>query len=219
MATGRERAEEAMTAGPERAEDAPASPSELPNEAPDPIEHATPDVELAQAQMAIERPELPADAAEPIERPRLSDDAPDPILGGRGWPAGAQAADAESGLESSFEYDDDADLEPGLEPGGGGRGGGPARSDSENGGGDSPPGDGGELALPGRALPEGRARAGNRLVNFVQGSWRELQRVQWPDRRQVMQATGVVIGFVIVAGVFLGVADAIAAKVVNFILQ
>lgn len=219
MATGRERAEEAMTAGPERAEDAPASPSELPNEAPDPIEHATPDVELAQAQMAIGRPELPADAAEPIERPRLSDDAPDPILGGRGWPAGAQAADAESGLESSFEYDDDADLEPGLEPGGGGRGGGPARSDSENGGGDSPPGDGGELALPGRALPEGRARAGNRLVNFVQGSWRELQRVQWPDRRQVMQATGVVIGFVIVAGVFLGVADAIAAKVVNFILQ
>ncbi len=208
-----------MATGRERAEDAPASPSELPNEAPDPIEHATPDVELAQAQMAIGRPELPADAAEPIERPRLSDDAPDPILGARGWTAGAQAADAESGLESSFEYDDDAELEPGLEPGGGGRGGGPARSDSENGGGDSPPGDGGELALPGRALPEGRARAGNRLVNFVQGSWRELQRVQWPDRRQVMQATGVVIGFVIVAGVFLGVADAIAAKVVNFILQ
>ncbi len=56
---------------------------------------------------------------------------------------------------------------------------------------------------------------GSRLVNFLQGSWRELQRVQWPDRRQVMQATGVVIGFVIVAGVFLGVADFLAGKIVE----
>jgi preprotein translocase SecE subunit len=57
-----------------------------------------------------------------------------------------------------------------------------------------------------------------RLVNFIQGSWRELQRVQWPDRRQVMQATGVVIGFVVVAGVFLGVSDWIAGKIVNWII-
>ena len=34
-----------------------------------------------------------------------------------------------------------------------------------------------------------------------------------------MQATGVVIGFVIVAGVFLGVADLLAGKLVNFILK
>jgi preprotein translocase SecE subunit len=58
-----------------------------------------------------------------------------------------------------------------------------------------------------------------RLVHFIQGSWRELQRVQWPDRRQVMQATGVVIGFVIVAGAFLGVADLVAQKIVNVILK
>ena len=58
-----------------------------------------------------------------------------------------------------------------------------------------------------------------RLVGFLQGSWRELQRVQWPDRRQVMQATGVVIGFVIVAGAFLGVSDLVATKLVNFILK
>ena len=62
------------------------------------------------------------------------------------------------------------------------------------------------------------AQPGNRLVNFLQGSWRELQRVQWPDRRQVMQATGVVIGFVIVAGAFLGVSDFLAQKVMNFVL-
>ena len=58
-----------------------------------------------------------------------------------------------------------------------------------------------------------------RLAGFLQGSWRELQRVQWPDRRQVFQATGVVIGFVIVAGVFLGLADLVASKLVNLILN
>jgi preprotein translocase subunit SecE len=57
-----------------------------------------------------------------------------------------------------------------------------------------------------------------RLVEFLRGSWRELQRVQWPDRRQVFQATGVVLGFVIVAGAFLGVASFAAQKIVNLIL-
>jgi preprotein translocase SecE subunit len=33
-----------------------------------------------------------------------------------------------------------------------------------------------------------------------------------------MQATGVVIGFVIVAGIFLGVADLVASKLINLIL-
>jgi preprotein translocase SecE subunit len=63
-----------------------------------------------------------------------------------------------------------------------------------------------------------RPWVGARLVGFLEGCWRELQRVQWPDRRQVMQATGVVIGFVIVAAVFLGVADLVANKVVQFVI-
>jgi preprotein translocase subunit SecE len=63
------------------------------------------------------------------------------------------------------------------------------------------------------------ARRRNGPIGFAQGSWRELQRVQWPDQRQVVQATGVVIGFVIVAGAYLGVADWVATKLVNFILS
>jgi preprotein translocase subunit SecE len=63
------------------------------------------------------------------------------------------------------------------------------------------------------------AKRRNGLIGFAQGSWRELQRVQWPDQRQVVQATGVVIGFVIVAGAYLGVADWVATKLVNFILS
>jgi preprotein translocase SecE subunit len=57
------------------------------------------------------------------------------------------------------------------------------------------------------------------MVGFLRGSWRELQRVQWPDRQQVFQATGVVLGFVIVAGAFLGVADLVAGKVVHLIIK
>jgi preprotein translocase subunit SecE len=77
----------------------------------------------------------------------------------------------------------------------------------------------GELTSTDGAPPERRARSGFRLINFLQGSWRELQRVQWPDRRQVIQATGVVLGFVVVAGVYLGLADELSAKIVNFILK
>ena len=55
-------------------------------------------------------------------------------------------------------------------------------------------------------------------MSFLRASWAELQRVQWPDRRQVAQATAVVLGFVIVAGAYLGVADRVASELVDLIL-
>ncbi|MBA3328747.1 MAG: preprotein translocase subunit SecE [Solirubrobacterales bacterium] len=61
-------------------------------------------------------------------------------------------------------------------------------------------------------------RSGSRLVNFIRACWAELQRVQWPDRRQVGQATAVVLGFVVMAGAFLGLADVVAEKIVDLIL-
>ena len=60
--------------------------------------------------------------------------------------------------------------------------------------------------------------SGNRIFNFLRASWAELQRVQWPDRQQVAQATGVVLGFVVVTGIFLGIADYLAGKLINFII-
>jgi preprotein translocase subunit SecE len=71
------------------------------------------------------------------------------------------------------------------------------------------------------AVAHGRAPAARgpaRFMAFLRASWAELQRVQWPDRRQVFQATAVVLGFVIVAGVYLGVADRVAQEVVNLII-
>ena len=94
------------------------------------------------------------------------------------------------------------------------RGGGYDRGGTPGGSG------GGELVAPGAAaVAERHPSVVARLIGFLQGSWRELQRVQWPDRRQVFQATGVVIGFVIVAAVFLGVADWVSGKLVTFVLK
>ncbi len=154
-----------------------ASRSAADHDSPDPIEHAAPDVELAEAQLAVGRPEM-AIEDEPPEQAALD--------------------------EAEFEREEDeADAAvPGVLPDR------PQVEESSASGATV-----GEVAAPARA-----PSAGGRLVNFVQGSWRELQRVQWPDRRQVMQATGVVIGFVIVAGVFLGVADFLAGKLMNYIL-
>ena len=63
-----------------------------------------------------------------------------------------------------------------------------------------------------------RSGGGNRVAAFLRASWAELQRVQWPDRRQVTQATAVVLGFVAVAGAYLGLADFVAKEIVEFIL-
>jgi preprotein translocase subunit SecE len=71
-------------------------------------------------------------------------------------------------------------------------------------------------ARPTAQQPAGQG--GNRVLGFFRASWAELQRVQWPDRRQVAQATAVVLGFVIIAGAYLGLADVIAQKVIDFIL-
>ena len=65
---------------------------------------------------------------------------------------------------------------------------------------------------------DAHGRGGRRFANFLRASWAELQRVQWPDRRQVGQATAVVLGFVVVAGAFLGVADFFAEKLVDLII-
>ena len=69
-----------------------------------------------------------------------------------------------------------------------------------------------------RAAGEPRRSWPSRAAAFLRASWAELQRVQWPDRPQVSQATAVVIGFVAVAGFYLGLADWVAQKIVNFIL-
>jgi preprotein translocase SecE subunit len=100
-----------------------------------------------------------------------------------------------------------------LVPAGGG-GGRRGRNGGGSGSEDDAFGDG--AAVPARPSAQPK---GNRAIAFLRASWAELQRVQWPDRRQVSQATAVVLGFVAVAGAYLGAADWVAQKIVNFILS
>jgi preprotein translocase subunit SecE len=77
----------------------------------------------------------------------------------------------------------------------------------------------GGVAAAVRARPvPARPVKGNRVTGFLRASWAELQRVQWPNRQQVFQATAVVLGFVVVAGAFLAFADFLAGKIVDAIL-
>ena len=57
-----------------------------------------------------------------------------------------------------------------------------------------------------------------RAADFLRASYAELRRVQWPDRKQVGQGTAVTLGFVIVAGAYLGLLDAIWNPIIQAIL-
>ena len=191
MARNRKRAKERQA---RRRQPVGGAPDER-DDPPAPTRHAAPDVELAEAQLALGRPEL---IGEPDGAPEPDDDEHEDL----------EAEGDEFESEDEFEAEED-ELDDGDFDGGGGGGGPRALERPSDGGGDG--------AAPHPAVH--KPRLGARLIHFLQGSWRELQRVQWPDRRQVVQATGVVIGFVIVAGVFLGLADEVASKLVNFILK
>jgi preprotein translocase subunit SecE len=57
-----------------------------------------------------------------------------------------------------------------------------------------------------------------RVVQFLVAVWAELQRVQWPDRQALTTLTGVVLGFVLIMGGYLGLLDAIFSEVIKAII-
>jgi preprotein translocase subunit SecE len=159
----------------------------------EPPELASGERDFAEAQLEVGRPE-PAEAAEEIaDTPDVMDDPVD-------LPELSDEQEFEA-LEDRVEEAEEAFEEGAAVDGRGGEGGAIATRSRHR--------------APARTAEQ---REGGRLMTFLRGSWRELQRVQWPDRRQVGQATAVTIGFVIVAGAFLGVADFVAGKVVDFII-
>jgi preprotein translocase SecE subunit len=75
-------------------------------------------------------------------------------------------------------------------------------------------GERGRAAEAGQPLPRERGR----VVEFLRAVWAELQRVQWPNRRQTTQLTGVVLVFVLIVGAYLGGLDAIFSQLIQSIL-
>jgi preprotein translocase SecE subunit len=179
---------------------------------PPPLEHASPDAELAEAQLALGRPELAGDQTEEEIEEITEAEEREEELASYGSPIPGVLGATPHVVGGPDELEEELELEDAGGRGGGRRGRSGAGFDGEG------DGAGGGLVPAGAAAPEVRTFPGSRLVNFLRASWRELHRVQWPDRRQVVQATGVVIGFVIAAGLFLGAADWVSQKLVNFIL-
>ena len=49
--------------------------------------------------------------------------------------------------------------------------------------------------------------AGKELVGFGRDSWREVRKVVWPTRKEAIQMTAYVFGFVIIMALFLWLTD------------
>jgi preprotein translocase subunit SecE len=150
--------------------------------APDPLEHASADVDLAR--LAEAGAPLPDD--DEVTGRRGARDEPDDDLGLR---------EEEDDLGLPEEEDDD-DFER-------------APDEAE-----------GDAPVPVRRgrTEHAPARSRGRLLTFLGHCIDELRRVQWPDRRHVGQATAVVLGFVLLAGGYLGLLDAIWRPLVEAIL-
>jgi preprotein translocase SecE subunit len=69
-----------------------------------------------------------------------------------------------------------------------------------------------------RAAARARRPRRGRLITFLGHCIDELRRVQWPDRRHVGQGTAVVLGFVVLAGGYLGLLDAVWRPLIEAIL-
>lgn len=69
----------------------------------------------------------------------------------------------------------------------------------------------------GAAGPDATKERG-RVMAFLVAVWAELQRVQWPDRKTLTTLTGVVLGFVLIAGGYLGLLDAIFSRLIQALL-
>ncbi len=152
----------------------------------------------------VERADLPG----ALEHAGDVDEFDAAIIAGAGGVAATPETLSEAEIEAEAEAEGDLTEDELQEPAG------PSGPGGDGGGGGGGAGDVGPDRASGAPLRKG----GNRAIGFLRASWAELQRVQWPDRRHVFQATAVVLGFVAIAGAYLGLADYVAKEIVEFIL-
>lgn len=53
----------------------------------------------------------------------------------------------------------------------------------------------------------GSSESGKELVAFGRDAWREVKKVVWPSRKEAIQITAYVFGFVVLMAIFLWVTD------------
>jgi preprotein translocase subunit SecE len=165
--------------------------------APDPLEHASADVDMArltEAGMPLPEEEDEDERARRAGERALDDDEDAPARGRAGTidPDEDDADLAPGVYADELEDDDEFERAP-----------------------DEAEGDVPVRRTAGAHAPE---RQRGRVLTFLRHCVDELRRVQWPDRRHVGQATAVVLGFVVLAGGYLGLLDAVWRPLVEAIL-
>jgi preprotein translocase subunit SecE len=51
------------------------------------------------------------------------------------------------------------------------------------------------------------SETGRELIAFGRDAWREVRKVVWPERREAIQMTAYVFGFVLIMAIFLWLTD------------
>jgi preprotein translocase subunit SecE len=62
-------------------------------------------------------------------------------------------------------------------------------------------------------------RYGHELLHFMRAARMELRKVVWPDRQDTLRTTGVVLAFVVIAGVFFWALDVVLTWATHFLTQ
>jgi preprotein translocase SecE subunit len=171
VARDRKRAKQRQQRRAQRPGAAPGNP----NQAPEPHDHLSGEVDEFEAAVVRGASEADEEAVDPID---------------------AEPGDPDAGADTALEGPEDVTDELG-------QGAGPVAT---------------PRAAGAAGETEPRPREGNRVTGFLRASWAELRRVQWPDRRQTGQGTAVTLGFVVIAGAYLGLLDALFSRLINLII-
>lgn len=57
------------------------------------------------------------------------------------------------------------------------------------------------------------------LFGYFTNSWQELKKVTWPTKNQAIKLTGIVLGFCLVAALFLGLIDGAFSSGYKYLLN
>ena len=66
---------------------------------------------------------------------------------------------------------------------------------------------------------QGRKKYGARMKAFFKGVWSELKKVHWPDKKQIINYTGIVLGTCLAFALVISLFDWIVSSLLNLILS
>jgi preprotein translocase subunit SecE len=58
-----------------------------------------------------------------------------------------------------------------------------------------------------------------KIINFIKVSWQELQKVTWPDKKEIFASTLIVIIVTLFLMIYIGLVDFILSKAVKIIFK